>query len=110
MLTARPATATRYPEKDWYGGFAPRLGAVYSLNDKTVLRGGWGIFYTQAFYPGWGGGISQFGFSNDPSVSSGLGGIDPAMYLDEGFPIDNFSLPPDIRSDYKNGQDLYAGK
>ena len=53
--------------------FAPRLGAVYSLNDKTVLRGGWGIFYTQAFYPGWGGGMSQDGFSNDPSVSSALG-------------------------------------
>ncbi len=100
----------RYPEKDWYGGFAPRLGTVYSLNDKTVLRGGWGIFYTQAFYPGWGGGISQFGFSNDPSVSSGLGGIDPAMYLNEGFPIGNFSLPPDIRSDYKNGQDLFVGQ
>ena len=31
---------------------------MYSLNDKTVLRGGWGIFYTQAFYPGWGGGMS----------------------------------------------------
>ena len=60
----------RYPEKDWYGGFAPRLGAVYSLNDKTVLRGGWGIFYTQAFYPGWGGGMSQDGFSNDPSVNT----------------------------------------
>ena len=55
--TAPPATARRYPEKDWYGGFAPRLGAVYALNDKTVIRSGWGIFYTQAFYPGWGGGI-----------------------------------------------------
>ena len=54
----------RYPEEDWYGGFAPRLGAVYSLNEKTVIRTGWGIFYTQAHYPGWGGGISQDGFSN----------------------------------------------
>ena len=25
--------------------FAPRVGVVYSLNDKTVLRGGWGMFY-----------------------------------------------------------------
>ena len=50
------------------GGFAPRLGAVYSLNDKTVLRGGWGIFYTQAFYPGWGGGMSAHGFSNNASI------------------------------------------
>jgi len=25
--------------------FAPRLGLAYSLNDKTVLRGGWGVSY-----------------------------------------------------------------
>ena len=25
--------------------FAPRVGAVYKLDDKTLLRGGWGIFY-----------------------------------------------------------------
>jgi outer membrane receptor protein involved in Fe transport len=27
------------------GNFAPRLGAVYSLNDKTIIRAGYGIFY-----------------------------------------------------------------
>jgi hypothetical protein len=26
-------------------GFGPRLGVAYSLNSKTVLRGGWGIVY-----------------------------------------------------------------
>ena len=25
--------------------FAPRIGVVYRLDDKTVVRGGWGIFY-----------------------------------------------------------------
>jgi len=25
--------------------FAPRIGGVYKLNDKTLIRGGWGIFY-----------------------------------------------------------------
>src|SRR5207253_2416560 len=25
--------------------FAPRVGVVYKVNDKTILRGGWGIFY-----------------------------------------------------------------
>src|SRR5262249_28721165 len=25
---------------------APRAGAVYSFNDKTVLRGGWGLYYS----------------------------------------------------------------
>jgi hypothetical protein len=106
--TYGPASyGARYPEKNWYDGFAPRLGAVYNLNEKTVIRGGWGIFYTQAFYPGWGGGMSLDGFSNDPSVSASKGGIEPAMYLDQGFPIANFALPPDIRSDYKNGQSIY---
>jgi carboxypeptidase family protein len=95
----------RYPEKDWYGGFAPRFGAVYSLNEQTVVRAGWGIFYTQAFYPGWGGGISQDGFSNTPGFSSTLGGIQPAFFLDQGFP-QGFTQPPDIRSDYRNGQGI----
>ena len=25
--------------------FAPRVGAVYKMNEKTLIRGGWGIFY-----------------------------------------------------------------
>ena len=25
--------------------FGPRVGVVYKLNDKTLIRGGWGIFY-----------------------------------------------------------------
>ena len=95
----------RYPEEDFYGGFAPRLGAVYRLNDKTVLRSGWGIFYMQAFYPGWGGGISQDGFSTTPSFNTTLGGIQPAFFLEQGLP-QNFARPPLIQSDYRNGQDL----
>jgi hypothetical protein len=94
-----------YPEEDWYGGFAPRLGAVYAMNNRTVIRTGWGIFYHQAFYPGWGGGISLDGFSNTPTFSSTLGGIQPAFFLDQGFP-QNFQPPPDIREDYRNGQGI----
>jgi hypothetical protein len=43
---------------------APRAGAVFSFNDKTVLRGGWGLYYSPWNYPaagtdGWG----QIGYS-----------------------------------------------
>ena len=95
----------RYPEEDFYGGFAPRFGAVYRVNEKTVLRSGWGIFYMQAFYPGWGGGISQDGFSTTPSFNTTLGGIQPAFFLEQGLP-QNFARPPLIQSDYRNGQGL----
>ncbi|MGH9372856.1 MAG: carboxypeptidase regulatory-like domain-containing protein [Vicinamibacterales bacterium] len=95
----------RYPEEDFYGGIAPRFGAVYSLNEKTVVRSGWGIFYMQAFYPGWGGGISQDGFSATPSFNTSLGGIQPAFFLEQGLP-QNFERPPLTQSDYRNGQGL----
>ena len=95
----------RYPEEDFYGGFAPRFGAVYRFTDKTVLRSGWGIFYTQAFYPGWGGGISQDGFSTTPSFNTSLGGIQPAFFLEQGLP-QNFERPPLIESDFRNGQGI----
>jgi hypothetical protein len=94
-----------YPEKPFYGGFAPRLGAVYALNDKTVIRTGWGIFYMQAFYPGWGGGMSQDGFSVTPGFSSTLNGIQPAFYLADGLP-QNFEKPPIVSDAYKNGQGI----
>jgi hypothetical protein len=32
---------------DW-NNFGPRIGLAYTLNDKTVLRGGYGIFYASA--------------------------------------------------------------
>ncbi len=46
-----------YPETRFNGAFAPRLGLAYKVDDKTVVRAGYGMFYTQAFYPGWGGGM-----------------------------------------------------
>ncbi len=50
----------------------PRLGLAYKLNDKTVLRGGWGVF-TVPFVVA---GANQPGFSQStpivPSVDNGL--------------------------------------
>ena len=78
---------------------------TFAINPKTVVRGGWGIFYNKAFYPGWGGGIAQEGFNRNVAFSSTLGGLEPAFFLQNGFP-QNFTPPPFIRSDFKNGQDI----
>ncbi len=32
-------------DTDW-NNFGPRVGFAYQINDKTVLRGGWGLFYS----------------------------------------------------------------
>ena len=96
-----------YPEKPWHKGFAPRLGVAYAVDRKTVVRAGYGIFFGQAFYPGWGGGMALdgfnlhqvFGVSTDPTT----GQSDPAFYLDSGVPAPA-QLPPFINSGFDNGQ------
>jgi hypothetical protein len=107
--TGPDSAGRRYPENDWNGGFAPRLGIAYALNSKTVIRTGYGIFYTQAFYPGWGGGMSQDGINATPNFSSSLGGIQPAFYLDQGFPA--FNTNPNLTAGADNGlSPLYRPK
>ncbi len=93
----------RTPENVWHGGFGPRLGIAYAVRPKTVIRAGYGIFYMQAFYPDWGGGIDQTGFSVTPSFSATPYGQTPAFLLSQGLP-QNFTLPPIIDSTYQNGK------
>ena len=97
---------SEFPEETWKKGFAPRFGVAYSWDQKTVIRAGYGVFFTQAFYPGWGGGMSLDGFNlNQTFNTTGFSGIVPAFYLQDGFP-QNFSRPPFIKADFRNGQDI----
>ena len=75
--------------------FAPRLGAAYRLNDKTVLRAGYGQTFNplpwsrplRGFYP------LTIGFSN--TASAALGGNFASFPLAEGIP----EIPlPDVSS------------
>jgi hypothetical protein len=64
---------------------APRAGAVYSLNDKTVLRGGWGLYFSPWNYPaagttGWG----QIGYSATTLVPQPSGV--PTVSMSNPFP------------------------
>jgi hypothetical protein len=56
----------RYPVNPFYGGFAPRFGLAYRLPHDTVLRGGYGIFYSVPDYVASGTGLGVFdGFLQD---------------------------------------------
>lgn len=91
-----------YPEKVWNGAFAPRLGAAYKLDEKTVIRAGYGVFYTQAFYPGWGGGMNLDGFNPSLSFGDSFSGYEPSFYLDNGFPA--YNKAPDVSLGADNGR------
>ncbi|WP_188552375.1 TonB-dependent receptor [Edaphobacter dinghuensis] len=66
---------------DWTN-FGPRAGAAFRINDKTVLRGGYGLVYSQTFDdPGNAPGFSQ----ETAMVTSVVAGI-PANTLDNPFP------------------------
>jgi hypothetical protein len=91
------------PEKTSYKAFGPRVGFAYALTPGTVVRAGYGIFYEQAYYPGWNGGIATDGFNETVTFDSTLGGIQPAFLLQNGLP-QNFTKPPFIDSSFLNGQ------
>jgi hypothetical protein len=98
----------RRPESVFYKGIAPRIGIAYSLTPKTVIRTGYGIFYDQAFYPGWAGGIGIDGFNENVVQPSGLGGLTPSFLLQNGFP-QNFTPPPNLTLGADNGLSVGLG-
>ena len=64
----------RYPEIPFKKGFAPRVGFAYAVNEKTVVRAGYGLYFGQAFYPGWGGGLAQDGFNKNLTLTESSAG------------------------------------
>ena len=96
----RENTRTLIP--GWYGGIGPRVGFAYSLNDKTVLRGGasrsFGIVKTVFGSTHFQGAITIFRVDANANQ-----GITPAFRTDTGLPP--FPAPPSINPAFANGQD-----
>ncbi len=95
-----------YPEIPFKNAIAPRLGFAYTLNEKTVVRAGYGLYYGQAFYPGWDGGMAQDGFNKTVSLNQTPAGYfqNPALYLQNGIsPAQTGSTASTISSSYDNG-------
>jgi hypothetical protein len=85
-----------------FSNIGPRVGFAYQLTSKTVLRGGWGIFYQTL---GNGGCGCRQGFA---STNQLLGnGVDPVLNWDGGIPVSpNFQPPPLLDPTLSNFQNI----
>ncbi len=95
-----------YPETTDLHNFAPRFGWAYSLNSKTVVRGGYGIFYQPLSYPGWNSGLSggRDGFNTNVVLSPSNGGITPGTLFNQGFTDAQYQAPPFYDLSFDNGK------
>jgi Carboxypeptidase regulatory-like domain len=92
--------------KTYRKDFAPRLGFAYApenlfgLLGKTVLRGGYGIFYAGLTY----GDFGQSLIDGDKASADfkAADNYTPAFFLNAGIP--SFPLPPNRKADQLNGQ------
>jgi hypothetical protein len=74
-----------------YSNIGPRIGFAYSINDKTVVRGGYGIYYAPILY----------GFAGDVTTSEGLEGYNttiarPQFGADANFFLSTYPDRPPI--------------
>jgi hypothetical protein len=97
-------TGQKYFSNIDYKDVAPRLGFAYALNQKTVIRGGWGIYYAPGNALSYGFCDTGCNFGYDATPVRLSDGLNPAFLWDGGFvPPAGFTPPPNINPSYANG-------
>ncbi|MGH9631923.1 MAG: TonB-dependent receptor domain-containing protein, partial [Bryobacteraceae bacterium] len=96
------------PIKTDYRNWGPRIGLAFQINDRTVLRTGYGIFYglAGAATENALGTRLQLGYNAQPNfVALDPNGVQPAFYWQNGLPpVD--PAPPVIDSSFANNQSI----
>jgi hypothetical protein len=91
---------TRTLTKGWFGGFGPRLGMAYQLNDKTTIRAAgartFGFVKATTGSTHFDGAILNF------TTNSTDNGITPYFIIDQGIPA--YQRPPNVNPAFANGQ------
>jgi hypothetical protein len=108
-------TGKRTFEQPGHDAWGPRLGFAYRVNDKTAIRGGYGIYYSGISFDQF-IGQPTIGYVSNPTVSNISNGRFPAFSLDNGFPANNpacansncVNLPPFIDPSFANNQSVIA--
>jgi hypothetical protein len=86
--------------------FGPRIGLAYRVTPKTVIRTGYGMYYSSA-NGNTGGGCFPCGWGTSASLSPVSSGFSPAFNWDAGFPIPaGFAMPPVIDPSYANNNSV----
>lgn len=83
---------TRSPNDGYYNNWQPRFGFAYALDDKTALRGGYGIFYTLSRATTKGHTGSGFSTDSSPQFTRD-GGLTEYATLSNPYP-DGLQIPP----------------
>ncbi len=94
-------TGSRTFDKIPIDAFGPRFGFAYRVNERTVVRGGYGIYYAGVTFGQ--GSTPIIGFQANPTAPNLTNGLYPAFNLDDGFPRNLVKLPPFIDPTFSNG-------